>query len=109
MKNRPPLFESRFFYGQLQHIFVLDIPGYNLMNPGPAETLVLAAISQCEVDRSTTTSANLPGVTYYSHIGPLEVVDIETIQCLVGRIDCDRNRRVVIDRDGALTRPGPAQ
>lgn len=68
------------------------------MNTGPAETIVLAAISQCEIDRMTTASANLFGVAYYSHIGPMEIVDLATVDCLAGRVDSDRNRRALIDR-----------
>ena len=71
------------------------------MNAGPAETLALAAISQCEIDRVATTSANLIGVAYYSHIGPMEVVDLATVDCLAGRVDSDRNRHALIDRSGA--------
>lgn len=81
----------------------MDVPGYNSLNPGPLETLVLAAILQCEMDRPATTAANLPGIAYYSHIGTLEVVDLDTIKCLVGRVDADRNRHVIIDRNAALS------
>lgn len=80
---------------------VLDVAGHTAMNDGPAETLVLAAISQCEIDRATTASANLVGVAYYTHIASMEVVDLATIDCLAGRVDCGRNRRVLIDRSGA--------
>lgn len=71
------------------------------MNAGPAEILLLAAISQCEIDRGATSSANLIGIAYYSHIGPMEVVDLATVDCLAGRVDSDRNRRALIDRSDA--------
>lgn len=42
-------------------------------------------------------------IHYYTRDGPIEVVDITTIQRLVGRIR-DRDRWAIIDRSGSLSR-----
>ena len=46
----------------------------------------------------TTTNTTL-GLTYYKKMGSEEVVDLDTVKCVVGRI-WDRNCWAIIDRSG---------
>ncbi|KAI0638582.1 hypothetical protein C8Q77DRAFT_1188451 [Trametes polyzona] len=95
-RNQRVILEPRTFYGQLQNIIVLELP---FTATGESQTLVLGVIQRCEV---TEEIASLD-VHYYERMGAVEVVDITTVQCVVGRIR-DRNRWAVIDRSGALSR-----
>ena len=62
------------------------------------DILILGAIHRCEVERHNDLDMH-----YYKKQGRTEVVDITTIQCLVGRIK-DRGWWTIIDRSGKLAR-----
>lgn len=82
-RNLPVVFQTKTFFGQLQHIIVVEIgPSEELSLDGP-ETIILAAIHTCA---DAKTSASGHGIYYYSQQGSLEVIDIDCIQCCVGRI-----------------------
>jgi len=93
------------FYGQLQNIFVIPIDtpeacrDLGLLN---ASTIILAAIRTCNLDAVDPQLQGLD-IRYYSSEGALDVVDITSVQCLVGRIR-DRNKWAIIDRSGTLAR-----
>ena len=61
--------------------------------------VVLAAIRQCEV---SSTHRKLD-IHYYTRAGPIDVVDISTVQALVGRVK-DIERWAIVDRSGSLAR-----
>jgi len=67
------------------------------------DTLLLASIQSCDVVENRT---NGLGMQYYQKESHTEVVDIGTIQCLVGRI-FDRNWWTIIDRSTELARLHP--
>ena len=71
-RNMAPIYVSKSLYGQLQHILVVKLP--------PAEEL------DSELTNNTT----------YFLGGRREVVDITTVQCLVGRVPLN-NDWVIID------------
>jgi hypothetical protein len=54
-----------------------------------------AIVKQCNAERSRE------GFWEYKTLGGLEAVDLELIQCVVGRI-FDRGKWVIIDRSGEL-------
>ncbi|KAF7354478.1 hypothetical protein MVEN_01137000 [Mycena venus] len=65
------------------------------------ETLILAAVRRCKIE-----AKNDLDMHYYRKEGGIEVVDMSTIQCLVGRLQTtDKKHWVVIDRSGDLARP----
>jgi hypothetical protein len=63
------------------------------------ETIILASIKNCPIKRSNDLDIHY----YQSEEGYTEIVDITTIQCLVGRV-FDRDWWAVIDRSGNLAR-----
>ncbi|EJF66331.1 hypothetical protein DICSQDRAFT_78704 [Dichomitus squalens LYAD-421 SS1] len=89
-------YEGNTFYGQLQHIIVLEMPTGTFTS---GETLILGVIQSCAVERHNHDL----DLHYYSRLGATEVVDIQTIQCAVGRIR-DRNEWAILDRSGELSR-----
>ncbi|KIY51358.1 hypothetical protein FISHEDRAFT_37513 [Fistulina hepatica ATCC 64428] len=98
--------QLRTFYGQLQHLLVVHFPepclALHLTEP---QSFIFAAIRQCKVNGSGLQSLGLD-VRFYSEQGPLDVVDIMSVQCLVGRI-YDRGQWAIIDRSGDLVRAVP--
>ncbi|KAJ7784947.1 hypothetical protein DFH07DRAFT_864335 [Mycena maculata] len=96
-----PRYVLTTFYGQLQNIFVVKLPPAAELELEEESTLILAAIQKCEIE-----AHNDLDMHYYCKDGPIEVVDISSIQCLVGRIrTTDKKHWVIIDRSGNLARP----
>ncbi|KAF8883872.1 hypothetical protein BD779DRAFT_1405059, partial [Infundibulicybe gibba] len=83
-RNRPVDFEKRSYYGQVIHFLVLSLPS----------TLILAAITPI---KPMTQSANGLRMPSYTELGPIEVVDASTIDCVVGRVK-DRHTWTIIER-----------
>ena len=80
------------------HIVVVDstaIPSFDI----PAATILFAIIRSCKVTSKHPTL----DIHYYSELGPLEVVDMTTVQCVVGRV-FDRGSWAIVDRSGCLNR-----
>ncbi|KAI0831438.1 hypothetical protein BC628DRAFT_1462562, partial [Trametes gibbosa] len=100
-RGRPVILEKKTFYGELQHILLVNL------NPIPAatppllspETLLLAVIRNCSIESDVTRL----DIHYYKQFSRTEVVDLTTVQCIVGRIQ-DRGRFAIIDRSGTLSR-----
>ena len=63
------------------------------------ETIILASIKNCPIKRSTDLDMHY----YQNEGGYTEVVDLSTIQSLVGRV-FDRGWWTIIDRSGKLAR-----
>lgn len=61
-------------------------------------TLILAAIHTCDIE-----AHNSLDMHYYSKFGRTEVVDITSVQCVVGRVK-SRNRWAILDRTGGMAR-----
>ncbi|KAL1741822.1 hypothetical protein HDZ31DRAFT_44602 [Schizophyllum fasciatum] len=80
-RNAPPIFVPQSYFGQLENILVVEVspsPALNLRRP---ETLILAYIHACH-----PCYTNSLGMILYDRMGVHEVVDITSVQCLVGRV-----------------------
>ena len=88
----------RKFYGQLQHILVVPMAAIPSVGQS-ARTLVLAVIRSYRIDSHD----RILNIHYYptSNQGSVDVVDIETIECLIGRVK-DGNRWATVDRSDTL-------
>jgi hypothetical protein len=100
-KKKKAVFEQHTFYGQLQHILVCPLPAHKFFNPPNtqnlrAETLLFAAIRPCRSKPNTGT-----GIHHYSNLGSLEVIDLASIQAVVGRV-FNQDHWAIIDRSGEL-------
>ncbi|KAJ7073432.1 hypothetical protein B0H15DRAFT_792867 [Mycena belliarum] len=96
-----PVYKPTTFYGQLQNIFVVKLPAAGELNLIEPTTLILAAISQCKI-----VAHNDLDMHYYRDEGAVQVVDMTSVQCLVGRIKTTSGREwVILDRSGNLARP----
>jgi hypothetical protein len=81
--------ENRTFYGQLLSILVIKVQ----KSLEVTETVLLATIQSIVVEDSPP-SCN---ITYYKDMGPKYVVDLNAVECVVGRIK-DRGRWAIVDR-----------
>ena len=84
------------FYGQLQHIFVVQVPASEEIRTTAPETLILGAILTCKI-----TESNDLDMHFFDSHGHTEVVNISTIQSLVGHFE-DRKQWAIIDRSANL-------
>jgi hypothetical protein len=103
-KRHKPKFKLQTFYGQLQHLFVVNFSAsarLDLNLDDNETTIIVAAIRTCDVDDDVTPIGL--DIHYYSHTGALHFVDANNIQCLVGRVK-DGNKWAIIDRSGSLAR-----
>ena len=89
-KQRIPEFELQNFVGQLQRILVLELPSTPQLQIAMPTMIILAWIKNVKV----TLTDN---IYYYKAFGVDEVVDLTTVQCVVGRI-WDRDEWAIIDR-----------
>ncbi|KAF8977094.1 hypothetical protein BDQ17DRAFT_1395011 [Cyathus striatus] len=94
-KKRQPEYELKTFYGQIEHLYsikFMDAKALNRLNL-TQDTVILAAIRPCVLGLD---------IHYYSCMGTLDIVDITTIQCLVGRVPLSNNKWAIIDRSRSL-------
>jgi hypothetical protein len=98
--RRPVILEPCIFFGQLQNIIVIKLGPSPALKLTQKTTLILAAIRTC----ANPQMKNDNRIYYYSREGQLEVVDVNCIQCLVGRVK-DGNEWAIVDRSEGYARP----
>ncbi|KAJ8092139.1 hypothetical protein PM082_023963 [Marasmius tenuissimus] len=105
-RTRAPEYELQSFYGQLQHIYVVKFTSScPELGVTAAETIIIAAIRNCKLTEEEITGLDM---RFYRDEGPMHVVDVKNLQCLVGRVR-DRNEWAIIDRSGALAQAEMAE
>ncbi|KZV98481.1 hypothetical protein EXIGLDRAFT_561804, partial [Exidia glandulosa HHB12029] len=82
-RSRTSEFVMKVFFGQLLRIFVLPLPALPAYDQ-PEQRLLLAEIKECNGLKTETA-------------GGVNVIDLASIECLIGRIH-DRGRWAVVDR-----------
>lgn len=99
-RNLPVDEQARKFYGQLLHVLVVPLAALPSVGQ-PATTLVLGIIRAHAIETDHQTL----NIHYYpaSSQGYIDVVDICTIECLIGRVK-DGNQWATIDRSDVLDR-----
>ena len=96
-RNWAPEFELQDFFGQILCFLVINIP------PSPehsieAESFISAAIHEVRISKPATDHCR---INYYQHMGPMVLVDLNQVKCVVGRI-WDRNKWAIIDWSESL-------
>jgi hypothetical protein len=107
MKRRKPIYEPQTFYGQLQHIYVVKFSDTcSDACVEPEKPVFLVAIRNCKLDRTDDAELAKLDIHLYNHTGTLDVVDITSVQALVGRVKVQVGGGgwAIIDRSGALAR-----
>ena len=85
-----PVFEVKHFFGQLKHILILELLSAPQLNLATPMTVILAVIWNAKATLTNETY-------YYKELGVEEVVDLTTVQCVVGRIE-HRGEWAIVDR-----------
>lgn len=103
-KKRREEFQLQTFYGQLEHIYWVNFPGpcAELGNDEPT-TYILAAIRNCVLESDDRELTGLD-IHFISRMGNLDVIDITSVQALVGRVQDMSGDWAIIDRSGVLAR-----
>ena len=96
-RRREPEFELRNFFGQILRLFVINIPA-SPQHEIREDSFIYAAIHQANISEPATDHC---GINYYQQLGPVVVVDLSSVQCVVGRIR-DHNKWAIVDRSGSL-------
>lgn len=94
-EDAPAEMEVHTYFGELQQVFSIRVPQSSQLHLDKPETLFLAAVKECDA------SFNEHGFWEFSAAGKLAVIDLGTIQCVVGRI-YDQGKWIIIDRSGDL-------
>jgi hypothetical protein len=93
--RKTPDFEEQDFFGQLGRILILELPSAPKLHLTKPTTVIVAVIREVKAKLKD-------GLYYYDKFGHEEVVDLDTIQCVVGRIQ-DRGEWAIIDRSDSMT------
>ena len=93
-KRRKPEFELKNFFSQLKCILVLELPSSAKLNLAAPTMIILALIQGI---KATLTN----GIYYYKIPGIDEIVDLTTVQCVVGRIQ-DKGGWAIIDQSDEM-------
>jgi hypothetical protein len=97
--HREPEMVDRDFWGQLLKIFVLQLTDEQAQSLGQptARPVVLASIRRVDAKKSKY------GIVSYKHERGLDVVDVNSLQCVVGRVYYDR-QWFILDRSAPKER-----
>jgi hypothetical protein len=79
----------------LKRVIILKLPPLPLFSLNTSSTIFFAVV-QCV----TTMQEN--NLIYYHDSGPIEIIDLNTVECVVGRV-WDRNSWAIVDRSCAKT------
>lgn len=102
-RQAPIVFEMKTFFGQIKYLLVLHIPVCEAVGVCTPETIVAAAV---HLIKPLDISAQ--GLPKFKALSPgLTVVDLSTVQCLVGRVKEMDNWQSglfnIINRSGKLS------
>ncbi|PPQ81548.1 hypothetical protein CVT24_000065 [Panaeolus cyanescens] len=95
--NRASVFDERNFFGQLLRTFVITVPASKRLKLANPTVVILALIRSVKANKGTDNTF------YYKKNGALEVVDLATVQCVVGRVPCPGKEWAIVDRSDVIT------
>lgn len=89
---REPEYERKVHYGQLQHIFAIELPAIGMLSLAERSKIFMVAIKPCITDLFDSL-----GTLYFSKLAPSVIVDMTCVRGVVGRVKLD-NLWAIIDR-----------
>ncbi|KAF8871523.1 hypothetical protein BD779DRAFT_1453878, partial [Infundibulicybe gibba] len=95
-KNQPVILEKRAYYSQVLHFIALKLPPTFCI--GQPSSHIMAVIMPI---KPLPTPLNEFGMPSYKKLGPIQVVDASTIECVVGRVK-DRDTWTIIKRHSII-------
>lgn len=95
-RRREPEFVCKTFFGQVLRFLVVDIDmSSSRRHDIESGKFIYAAIHEANI--SEPANQRCP-INYYQNLGRTELVNLNMVQCLIGRIK-DRNRWALVDRN----------
>jgi hypothetical protein len=92
--RKTPDFKLQDFFGQLRRILLLELPSAPRLKLDKPTTVILAVIWEVKATLRND-------IYYYKELGVEEVVDMKTVQCVIGRVK-DRSEWAVVDRSNII-------
>ncbi len=89
-RRKTPEFEERIFFGQLNRILLIELPPELRLALAEPTTLILALVQEVKTMLKD-------GIYSYKEFGVEEVVDLKTVECVIGRVK-DRGEWAIVDR-----------
>jgi hypothetical protein len=103
-KKTKPVYELKTFYGRLEHIYRVHFPdACPAMGTDGPTTFILAAVRTCDMEPEDRRLRGID-IHFYSGSGALDVIDITSVQALVGRVEDTSGAWAIVDRSGGLAR-----
>ena len=87
-------FELQNFFGQLNCIFIVELPWTQHLNLDRPTMVILALIQEIKASLRN-------GIHYYKNFSADEVVNISALQCVVRRVQ-DRDEWAIIDQSNNM-------
>jgi hypothetical protein len=100
-RHAPEDLVEQTFFSSLQHVLSLELPASRDLNLSRPLPLVFVAVRTC-ITSTFSPVANYD-IHYYLRLGGLNLVDLKTVQCLIGRVQVN-NSFTILDRTGSLQR-----
>ncbi len=103
MQRRRALFEPHTFYGWLEHLYVIKFTCTDV-RVSPQVLIILSAIRNCKIRDPGPSDLGGLDIHLYSSTGGLDIIDVTSIQALIGRVGyaVDGGGWAVIDQSGSL-------
>ena len=103
MHHRKPKLEPQTFYGQLEHLYLINFVCSDTQ-VDPQQPIILAAIRNCKIKDPQPTKLECLDIHIYNMTGGLNIVNVTSIQALVGRVKytIDSGGWAIIDRSSNL-------
>jgi hypothetical protein len=98
--NAPEDLVIQKFFGRLERVFSFSLPPTLRLPRDMSPHVVFLAIRTCEDLPSPAVSVD---ITYYRNLTSLDILDLTTAQCVIGRVEV-AGRWAIIDRTGSLQR-----
>lgn len=92
-----PVYRPQEFYSQLHTLIVFNLPVLQELQLIKPSTLILAIVQSLKVNSVLGAAGSLQYKNSATGIGPLEVVDLATIQYIIRRV-LDHDSWVIVDR-----------
>ncbi|KAI9434899.1 hypothetical protein H4582DRAFT_1818363 [Lactarius indigo] len=102
-RRRKPVFEPQTFYSRLEHLYLIHFTCSDAQ-VDPQKPIILAAIRNCKTKDPGPTDLESLDIHLYNTTGSLDLVDVTSVQALVGRVEytVDGGGWAIIDRSGGL-------
>ena len=85
MHRCKPKLEPQTFYGQLEHLYLINFVCSDT-RVDPQQPIILAAIRNCKIKDPQPTELERLDIHIYNMTGSLDIVDVTSIQALVGQV-----------------------